>query len=129
MRPEDFERMAEERQRQRAGRVAEAASTVAAILTPSLPPKCEESDATVPGKATVKINIDLILYNEAKAASNTEGRTIAGQIEFWANIGRAIIESPNRPLSSILDSLEAHETPLDEPMDSDVALEPRVEPV
>lgn len=55
--------------------------------------------------ATTSIRIDQSLYNQAKADAATEHRTIAGQIEFWANVGRAALDNPDLPVSFVAESL------------------------
>ena len=39
--------------------------------------------------ATVSMRIDEALVNEARAAAKAEFRTVQGQVEFWAKVGRA----------------------------------------
>jgi len=34
-----------------------------------------------------------------------EHRTIAGQIEFWAEVGKACIDNPDLPVTFVIDSL------------------------
>ena len=55
--------------------------------------------------ATTSIRIDQALYNQAKADAAAEHRTIAGQIEFWAKVGRAALDNPDLPASFIAESL------------------------
>lgn len=54
--------------------------------------------------ATTSIRIDQTLYNQAKADAAAEHRTIAGQIEFWAKIGRAALDNPDLPVSFIAEA-------------------------
>jgi DEAD/DEAH box helicase domain-containing protein len=42
------------------------------------------------------------LYAQAKSHANAEGRTIAGQIEFWALIGKAALDNPDLPIDFVL---------------------------
>ncbi len=51
------------------------------------------------------VRIDDALYEQAKAEARIEHRTIAGQIEFWAMVGRAALDNPDLPVSFIADSL------------------------
>lgn len=51
------------------------------------------------------VRIDENLYELAKAEAKSEHRTIAGQIEFWATVGRAAIDNPDLPVSFITESL------------------------
>lgn len=55
--------------------------------------------------ATTSIRIDQSLYNQAKADAATEHRSIAGQIEFWAKVGRAALDNPDLPVSFVAESL------------------------
>ena len=55
--------------------------------------------------ATTSIRIDQRLYEQAKADALAEHRTIAGQIEFWAKVGRAALDNPDLPVSFIAESL------------------------
>jgi hypothetical protein len=54
---------------------------------------------------TTSIRIDQILYDQAKADAAAEHRTIAGQIEFWARLGRAALDNPDLPVSFIAEAL------------------------
>lgn len=54
---------------------------------------------------TTSIRIDQSLYEQAKADAAAEHRTIAGQIEFWAKVGRAALDNPDLPVSFIAESL------------------------
>jgi hypothetical protein len=51
------------------------------------------------------VRIDEELYAAAKNKAQAEHRTIAGQIEFWAKVGRAALDNPDLPVSFIADSL------------------------
>ena len=55
--------------------------------------------------STTSIRIDLSLYNQAKADAAAEHRTIAGQIEFWAKVGRAALDNPDLPVSFVAEAL------------------------
>ena len=55
--------------------------------------------------ATTSIRIDQSLYNQAKAAAAAEQRSIAGQIEFGAKVGRAALDNPDLPVSFVAESL------------------------
>jgi hypothetical protein len=63
------------------------------------------------------VRIDDALYSDAKAQAKAEHRTIAGQIEFWAIIGRAALDNPDLPIDFIRDLLvsraegKSHSTP------------------
>lgn len=53
----------------------------------------------------VAVRIDETLYEQAKAEALAEHRSIAGQIEFWAKVGRAALDNPDLPVSFIAESL------------------------
>jgi len=60
---------------------------------------------------TTSIRIDQSLYNQAKADAAAEHRTIAGQIEFWAKVGRAALDNPDLPVSFVAESLASMAEP------------------
>lgn len=70
---------------------------------------------------STSIRIDQALYDQAKTDALSEHRTIAGQIEYWAKIGRAAIDNPDLPASFIAESL----TSLTEPRDQATPFVPR----
>ena len=51
--------------------------------------------------------IDDGLYEAAKAHAQAERRTIAGQIEFWAIIGRTALDNPDLTIDFVQDPLVA----------------------
>lgn len=51
------------------------------------------------------VRIDDNLYEQARAEAQVEHRTIAGQIEFWAKVGRAALDNPDLPVSFIAHAL------------------------
>lgn len=61
--------------------------------------------------ATTSIRIDQLLYNQAKADAAAEHRTIAGQVEFWAKVGRAALDNPELPVSFVAESLASMAEP------------------
>jgi hypothetical protein len=60
---------------------------------------------------SMPVRIEPNLYNRAKKEAAVEHRTIAGQIEFWAQVGRACIDNPDLPVNFVIDSLASLETP------------------
>ena len=60
---------------------------------------------------SMPVRIEPDLYNRAKKEAAVEHRTIAGQIEFWAQVGRACIDNPYLPVNFVIDSLASLETP------------------
>ena len=67
---------------------------------------------------SMPVRIQPDLYKRAKKEAAIEHRTIAGQIEFWAQVGRACIDNPDLPVNFVIDSLaslgsaEKDKTPL-----------------
>ena len=57
------------------------------------------------------VRIDNHLYEQAKSEAKAEHRKITGQIEFWAQFGRACIDYPDLPVNFVIDSLASLETP------------------
>ena len=60
---------------------------------------------------SMPVRIEPDLYNRAKKEAAVEHRTIAGQIEFWAQVGRACIDNPDLHVNFVIDSLASLETP------------------
>ena len=56
---------------------------------------------------STSIRIDQTLYEQARSEAVGEHRTIAGQIEYWAKVGRAALDNPDLPVSFIAESLAA----------------------
>ena len=71
--------------------------------------------------ASTSIRINQDLYEQAKQDATIEHRTIAGQIEFWARVGRTALDNPDLPVSFIAESLAS----LDEPRDQAQPFVPR----
>ncbi len=55
--------------------------------------------------ASTSIRINQDLYDQAKQDAVLEHRSIAGQIEFWARVGRAALDNPDLPVSFVAESL------------------------
>jgi len=53
------------------------------------------------------IKISEELYRVAKWTADAENRSISGQIEFWAKLGRAAIDNPDLPVDFIRETLIA----------------------
>jgi hypothetical protein len=66
---------------------------------------------------STSIRIDQTLYNQARNEAACEHRTIAGQIEYWAKVGRAALDNPDLPVDFIAESLAALSEPRDETTD------------
>lgn len=58
---------------------------------------------------SIRINQDL--YEQARRDATAEHRTIAGQIEFWARVGRAALDNPDLPVTFIAESLASMAEP------------------
>ena len=56
---------------------------------------------------SMPIRIDDSLYEQAKSVSRGECRTIAGQLEFWAKIGKAALDNPDLPVEFVREMLIA----------------------
>ncbi len=54
---------------------------------------------------SVRINDDLV--KSAKAVAVAEHRSLAGQVEHWASIGRVAEENPDLPFSILREILRA----------------------
>jgi hypothetical protein len=65
---------------------------------------------------TTSIRIDQKLYEQAKMDAIVDHRTISGQIEFWARVGRAAIDNPDLPVSFVVESLASMAEPRDQSM-------------
>jgi hypothetical protein len=55
--------------------------------------------------STVSMRIDESLVGAARVAAKAEFRTVQGQVEFWAKVGRAALDNPDLPASFIAESL------------------------
>lgn len=63
---------------------------------------------------SMPVRIDKETYERAKAEAAIEHRTIAGQIEYWAKVGRTAIDNPDLPIYFIIDVLAAMAEPASE---------------
>ena len=63
---------------------------------------------------SMPVRIDKETYELAKAEAAIEHRTIAGQIEYWAKVGRTAIDNPDLPIHFIIDALAAMAEPVSE---------------
>ncbi len=63
---------------------------------------------------SISVRIDDQLVAQARSAAKAEFRTMQGQIEFWARIGRAALDNPDLPVSFIADSLVSLSEPREE---------------
>lgn len=63
---------------------------------------------------STSIRIDQKLYDQARNEALAEHRTIAGQVEYWAKVGRAALDNPDLPVSFIVESLASMAEPRQE---------------
>ncbi|WP_071651568.1 MULTISPECIES: ParD-like family protein [Duganella] len=54
---------------------------------------------------STSIRINQELYEQARHDALLAQRTISGQIEFWARVGRAALDNPDLPVGFIAESL------------------------
>jgi len=66
---------------------------------------CSQSIPVEIAMSTVSVRIDESLVSAARAAAKAEFRTVQGQVEFWAKVGRAALDNPDLPASFIAESL------------------------
>ena len=66
--------------------------------------------------STVSVRIDEELVASARAAAKAEFRTVQGQVEFWARVGRAALDNPDLPASFIAESLMSMAEPKEDSM-------------
>ena len=71
--------------------------------------------------STVSMRIDESLISAARVAAKAEFRTVQGQVEFWAKVGRAALDNPDLPASFIAESLMS----LAEPREDSAPFVPR----
>ena len=64
--------------------------------------------------ASTSIRINQSLYEQAKVDATVEHRSIAGQIEFWARVGRAALDNPDLPVTFVAESLASMAEPRDQ---------------
>jgi hypothetical protein len=54
---------------------------------------------------TRSVRIDETLVHAARVAAKAEFRTVQGQVEYWAKVGRAALDNPDLPVSFVAESL------------------------
>lgn len=67
--------------------------------------------------ASTSIRIDQTLYEKARQEAQAEHRTIAGQVEYWAQIGRVALDNPDLPISFIAETFASMAEPREEATD------------
>ena len=63
---------------------------------------------------SMPVRIDKDLYDRARVEAAIEHRTIAGQVEYWAKVGRTAIDNPDLPIDFIIDVLASMAEPASE---------------
>lgn len=63
---------------------------------------------------SVSVRLRQDLVDAARTAARAEFRTMQGQIEYWALLGRAAQDNPDLPISFIAESLISMAEPKDE---------------
>ena len=53
----------------------------------------------------IPIRIDETVYNAAKKVARAECRSIPHQIEFWAKIGKCVLDNPDLPIEFLKELL------------------------
>lgn len=56
---------------------------------------------------SVPIRIDQEIYDAAKKVAKAECRSVPGQIEFWAKIGKCALDNPDLPIEFLTEVLIA----------------------
>jgi hypothetical protein len=64
--------------------------------------------------STVSVRMDEALVQSARDCAKAEYRTVQGQLEFWAKVGRAALDNPDLPASFIAESLMSMAEPREE---------------
>ncbi|MCC5791219.1 MAG: ParD-like family protein [Legionellaceae bacterium] len=69
----------------------------------------------------IPIRIDDGIYEAAKKTAKAECRSIPGQIEFWAKVGKCALDNPDLPIDFVKDLLisKHSDRSLAEPFDFD----------
>jgi len=70
---------------------------------------------------TRSVRIDETLVSAAHVAAKAEFRTVQGQVEYWAKVGRAALDNPELPVSFVAESLMS----LAEPREDSTPFVPR----
>lgn len=69
----------------------------------------------------ISVRMDDALYEKAREQARVERRTISGQIEYWATVGRTALDNPDLPTSFIVEVLAS----MQESRDHATPFEPR----
>ena len=71
--------------------------------------------------SSISVRIDVDIVEAARKAAKAEYRTVQGQVEFWAKVGRAALDNPDLPASFIAECLIS----MAEPREDSVPFMPR----
>ena len=66
---------------------------------------------------TIPVRVSRALYDDARRTAVAECRTIAGQIEYWSQVGRAALDNPDLPVEFVRSILVAKARREIEPFD------------
>ena len=66
--------------------------------------------------ATFCVQLDRALVQPARVQAEAERRSVPGQIEHWARLGRAALDNPDLPASFIAESLMGLAEPREDTM-------------
>ena len=64
--------------------------------------------------STVSVRIDENLVRAARVAAKAEFRTVQGQVEFWAKVGRAALDNPDLPVCFVAECVISMAEPRDD---------------
>ncbi|MGI6252339.1 MAG: TA system antitoxin ParD family protein [Aminivibrio sp.] len=77
----------------------------------------KEKEAANGRDRTIPVRVSRSLYSDARRTARAEHRTIAGQIEYWSQIGRAALDNPDLPVEFVRSILVAKTRQEIEPFD------------
>jgi hypothetical protein len=60
---------------------------------------------------TASVRISSELLEQARAAAHSEFRTVQGQLEYWARVGKAASENPELPTSFVIEAVSSMAEP------------------
>jgi hypothetical protein len=61
--------------------------------------------------ATSSVRISAELLEQARIAAQAEFRSVQGQLEFWARVGKAASENPDLPTSFVVEAVSSMAEP------------------
>jgi hypothetical protein len=57
--------------------------------------------------ATSSVRISADLLDQARDAAKSEFRSVQGQLEYWARVGKAASENPDLPTSFVMEAVSS----------------------